>query len=196
MSIMRVRTAISGTQGLPGLFTMYFLGSTTTPSTIDAADVCARVRAFLNSIPTVFPNTVTLQVSGDVDILDPAVGVLVGALSVSAPAAVSGTSPSELPAATALLLQHNTGVVVGGRRQKGRSFLSPAATAIMSAGLPTSAIRTSVATAANVMRTGTTTSVPCVWHRPSPPLAGNGFVTPTSNFTVSSTFAVLRSRRD
>jgi hypothetical protein len=196
MSMMRVRTTINGAQGLPGVMTFYFNGSTTTPSAPDAVDVCARVRAFCNSINTVWPSTITTQVQGAVDLLDAATGSLVGSLAVTPPAAVAGTSPSPLPAATALLLRHETGVIVAGRRMAGRSFISPCSTAIMAGGLPSSAILASASTAANVMRTGTTTSAPVVWHRPGGSGGGVGFATLTSNFSIGLQFAVLRSRRD
>lgn len=196
MAIMRVRTTISGSQGLPGVFTMYFNGSTTSPSSGDAADVCARVRTFLDAIKTVFPNTTTLQVLGTVDTLLPADGQLITSLAVTPPASVAGTSPSALPAATAILLQHNTGVIVNGRRIRGRSFLSPTATAVMTSGLPSAAISTTITTAANVMITGATSSAPVVWSRPLPLGAGAGFATPTTAFAVGTQFAVLRSRRD
>jgi hypothetical protein len=66
----------------------------------------------------------------------------------------------------------------------------------MASGRPTAAIRTSTTTAANVMRTGTTTSAPVVWHRPLPLGIGGGFATLVSDYSVGVDFAVLRSRRD
>lgn len=196
MTIMRTRTTITGSQGLPGVMTLYFNGTTTTPVTADAVDVCARVRAFCAAINTVFPNTVTLQVQGQVDCLDPLNGALAASLSVTPPAVVAGTSPSALPAATAILLQHNTGVITGGRRLRGRSFLSPCSTATMISGLPSAAIANTITTAANVMRTGTTSSAPVVWHRPLPLGIGGGFATLVSDYSVGVQYAVLRSRRD
>lgn len=196
MSIMRIRATISGGQGLPGVFTLYANGSTTTPSTPDAADVCARVRVFTDAIKAYFHSSTTWQVQGQVDLLDPANASLVGSLSVTAPAVVTGTGSTRLPPASAVLLQHNTGVIVAGRRQKGRSFISPLADAINSGGVPLAAAVTIIQNAANVMLTGTTSSVPVVWHRPLPLGIGGGFATAVTGFTVAPYFAVLRSRRD
>lgn len=196
MPIMRVRTTISGLQGLPGVSTFYFRGTTTTPITADVTDVVARVRAFFSSSSGAFPALVSLQVLGDVDVIDEANGTLTDQLSVTAPAVVPGSSGVALPFASAVLLTHNTGGILNGRRLRGRSFLSPCNAAANTAGAVTTSLRTTVTTAANVMLTGTTGSYPVVWHRPKLPGPLGGLAIATTGYSVGTSFAVLRSRRD
>lgn len=196
MSFMRVRTVITGAQGLPGLSTFYFNGTTASPSGADAADVVARVRAFWEAIKAYYPAGTSTQVSGAVDLLDPADGALTGSLAVTAPAVSNGSGSTPLPPATAMLLRHETGVIVAGRRLRGRSFISPLATAASLSGVvaPTVVSATNIAAAA--MLTGATSSVPVVWHRPVAPGPSGGSVTATVSFATQTQFAVLRSRRD
>jgi len=196
MSIMRIRTVISGTQGLPGLATWYFNGTSATPNGADAADACARVRAFFDGIKGLLPTANTFQVSGAVDLLDPATGALSGSLSVTAPAVVTGTGGGQLPPANAILLTGQTGVIIAGRRLRGRSFISPVASGAMNAGLVSSGAISTTTTSANLSLTGVTASVPVVWHRPQAPGPSGGSVSPVTTYSVGSTFAVLRSRRD
>ena len=196
MSIMRIRTVISGLQGLPGLSTLYANGASATPVSADAVDMVARVRAFWNAIGAQLPSPVFTLTSGEVDLLDPANGALVGSLSVTGPASTAGTDTEALPLATAILLVGETGVILSGRRLRGRTFISPAGQTTNVDGVVTSATRTAIQTAANVMRTGTTASAPVVWHRPKLPGPLGGSVSPVTTYVVRSNYAVLRSRRD
>lgn len=196
MSIMRIRAVISGTQGLPGLSTWYYNGTTATPDAADAADAVARVRAFFDGIKGLLPTANVITVSGGVDLLDPANGDLTGSLSVTAPATVTGTGGGQLPPANAILLTGQTGVIIAGRRLRGRSFISPCASGAMTAGLVSSAAASTVVTSATVSLTGVTSSAPVVWHRPKAPGPTGGSVSPVTTYSVGSTFAVLRSRRD
>lgn len=196
MSIMRVRTVIGGAQGLPGLSTTYWNGTTSTPSGADASDVVARVRAFWFAIVGLLPTAATAQVSGQVDLIDPANGALTGSLVVTNPALVTGSGGGTLPPASAILLTAQTGTILNGRRFRGRTFISPVASGAMTAGAVSAGSITTTQTAANNMLIGATSSVPVVWHRPKLPGPLGGSVTPTISFSVGSVFAVLRSRRD
>jgi hypothetical protein len=196
MSIMRIRTVISGSQGLPGLSTTYANGAGVTPITADAADMVARVRAFWDGIKALLPNTSIILVSGQVDLLDPANGELSGGLSTTAPGAVLGTGTESLPQASAILLQCETGVIIAGRRLRGRTFISPVDQVTNVDGLVSSTSRSTIITSATVSLTGVTTSVPVVWHRPSAAAPSGGSVSPVTSYNVGSNFAVLRSRRD
>jgi len=196
MSIMRIRATIAGTQGLPGLSTWYYNGTTSTPSNADAADAVARVRAFFDGIKGLLPTANTVQVSGSVDLLDPATGALTGSQSVTAPSIVTGTGGGPLPPANAILLTGQTAVIIAGRRLRGRSFISPVASGTQTSGLVSSAAIATTITSANTSLTGVTSSVPVVWHRPQPPGPSGGSVSPVTTYSVGSTYAVLRSRRD
>ena len=196
MAIMRVRTQLTGSQGLPGLSTVYANGTTVTPSGADASDMVARVRAFWAAIAALLPASSIVLVSGQVDVIDPSNGALTSALSVAAPASVLGTGGASLPLAAAMLLTAETGLILNGRRFRGRTFVSPVSTAVNVGGLTTSGSRTTMTTAANNMLIGATSSVPVVWHRPKLPGPLGGSASPVITYSVGSNFAILKSRRD
>lgn len=196
MAIMRIRTTITGSQGLPGLSTVYATGTLATPTGADASDMVARVRAFWEAIKALQPVGTIVLVSGQVDILDPINGALVAGLSVTAPATVIATGSESLPPATSVLLTHNTGVILNGRRLRGRTFISPVADSVNVDGLTASASRATIIAAANTTLTGATASFPVVWHRPVAPGPTGGSVAAALSFAVGSNFAVLTSRRD
>lgn len=203
MVMMRVRTIITVGQGLPGLFTLYFNGSSPTPITADATDVCARVRTFANAIIGLLPTGQLWSVQPAVDLVDSVDGQLAGGLVATTPALVTGTGGTVAPTATEMLLAANTGLVVNGRRLQGRSFIGPCAITVVSGtGQLGPTQQTTLQNAANVMISGSTTSFPVVWHRPKKagpggvPAATPGTNAAVTSFTARAPLAVLRSRRD
>lgn len=196
MVMMRVRTLITVGTGLPGLNTFYFNGSSPTPITADASDVCARVRAFWEAIKTLLPTGQRADVQPSVDLIDSATGALTGGLSATPPAGSVGTGGTVAPTATEMLLSLETGVIVGGRRLRGRSFIGPCAiTVVSSSGALGAAQQITLSAAGNTMITGSTTSFPVVWHRPTPG-GGGGTNAAVTAFVARQALAVLRSRRD
>lgn len=196
MVMMRVRTIITVGTGLPGLNTFYFNGSNPTPVTADATDVCARVRAFWNAIISLCPTGQLASVQPNVDLIDSVDGQLAGGLTATTPALVTGTGGTVAPTATQMLLSLETGVIVNGRRLRGRSFIGPCAIGVVSSsGALGAAQQITLTNAANTMISGSTTSFPVVWHRKKDDthLGTNAAVTA---FLAKQTLAVLRSRRD
>jgi hypothetical protein len=194
--IMRIRTVIQGIQGLPGLSTVYAKGAAATPVNADGTDMLARVRAFWLPLAGSMPTGVTVSVNGQVDIINEADGSLAGSLSLASPAAVNGSGGSALPIAAAIVLQEQTGVIIAGRRLRGRSFISPVSTGTSTNGFVANATGATIIAAALTTLTGATTSAPVVWHRPNPKGAANGSVSVITAFAVGPNFGVLRSRRD
>lgn len=196
MTIMRIRTVLTGTVGLPGLNTFYANGASSTPITADATDMVARVRAFWNAIVATLPTAMTAVVSPQVDLIDPATGALTGGLVGATPLTVTGTGGTALPLASMALLVASTGTIVNGRRLQGRSFIGPLAATVNNLGSLGPAQGAVISSAATNMLTGTTSSVPVVWHRPKLPGPAGGSVAPVTGFVTRTPFAVLRSRRD
>jgi hypothetical protein len=196
MAIMRVRFTLSSLEGLPGLHTTYWNGASSTPVQADATDVAARVRAFWNSLAGQMANALVIAPVAGVDILDQTTGALVGGLNSGSLASVTGSGTGSLPSATMLLLKYGTGVIVGGRRLQGRSFIGPVSTAVNTGGNPTAASATALVTAAAFLTSGATASQLVVWHRPSVAAPAGGSVAPVTIFGTAIEFAVLRSRRD
>lgn len=196
MVMMRIRTELSGAEGLPGLSTVYANGASSNPVAADALDMVGRVRTFWLALVALMPLGVVMQVSGRVDLIDPTDGELVGGLNPATPAQVSATGSSSLPTATMALLVGNTGVIVRGRRLQGRTFVGPLSATVNNGGSLGPSQATTITNAATAMLTGSTASVPVVWSRQvqTPPAAGSA--SPVTGYTTRREFAVLRSRRD
>ena len=195
--MLRVRTVMTGWAGGPGLNTVYWRPGTGGGSTADATDCAARVRAALNAIAGVFPSSVTLLTSPTCDAIEDTTGALVGTFTGAVPALVAGSGGAIVTApATAILVRQDTGVVVNGKRLRGRWFISPLdANAVNSSGEANATDRATINTAFNAMLVGGgTLSFPVVWHRPGP--LGAGTSAPIVLASCNTTLAVLRSRRD
>ena len=194
--MLRVRTALSGWSGGPGLTTFYF-GGAGSPTGPEATEAVARVQAFWNSFKATMPTGVLIQVSGAVDTIDPATGTLTGGFTIATPSAISANGAGGFaPVSTAILLRHQTGVIVAGRRLTGRTFLSPiTAASILTTGAISSTASTATLTAANLLKTTIVTGLsPLVWHRPKNGSGGSSAF--TAGFDTPSKPAVLKSRRD
>lgn len=196
-SIGRVTAEIRGTTGLPGLSVSYWSLAGAAATSLEAADVVARVRAFWQGLITQLASGVTVDVLGEVDAYDVATGAVTGLTLTASPAQVVSTGGSELPSATQLGLQLRTNTIVGRRILKGRSFIGPLTTgANTGQGVPTSTAMSTLVTASASLATGSTASVQQVWHRPrgNPPLGGvAGAIV---GYNADSVFWYLRSRRD
>lgn len=196
MSIMRVRAKISGLEGLPGLHTTYWNGTTATPDAADADDCVDRVRAFWDSFKGNLASGVIIEVQTPVDILTVATGELVGAETAST-TSVTSTGTGALPSQVQMLLQLLTSDIVAGRKLQGRSFIGPLEAAANSGGLVASGYNTSLTTAADFLVSGgATASALVVWHRPSLALPNGGSVGVVTGFGTKTGFSSLRSRRD
>jgi len=194
--MLRVRVAITGWEGGPGLSTFYF--TVPTQDAAAASRVAAHVRAKLNgSWAPQSPNAITLTTSGDVDVLNAATGVIENTLSVAAPAPIAGTGgTSWAPFSVAMLLQLRTSTFINGRRVRGRSFLSPVrASAIAAHGSLDETQRNAMQVAGEDFRTSVTAGDTwVVWHRPVN--GAGGSAAQITSVTVPGKPAILRSRRD
>lgn len=194
--MLRVRMALTGWPGGPGLSTFYF--DATTDDVVSAARAVGCVQsAVTGHWKNVWPLTVHAQVSGDVDVIDRETGDITDTLSVDIPASVAGAGASEYaPIATALVLSLTTGTFIAGRRLRGRIFFSPVANNMVQAdGTPmTTAIGFIEGGGADVLEFLTEGDAWVVWHRPV-----NGAGGQTGRIVSSvchDKFGILRSRRD
>lgn len=195
--IMRVRTTLNYGSGGPGLHTVYWAGATSTASAPDASDAVARVRAMFLAMAALFPTTWSVQVQGDVEVLEETTGALQGGFSVTNPLPVVGTGGATQSATAAMaLIRLRTAQVVGRRLLRGRWYLGPVASGIVASnGQIASGNRTIGDNAANGLLTGgATASTPQVWHRPVG--GANGAAYDIVSCSTWNELAVLRSRRD
>lgn len=189
MGLYRVRTTFTGLGGSPYLMTNWFWDSTS--SQANAAAAVTKATNFVAAGAARISNLVTWATQSNVDEFDLS-GELTSFWTVSqAGMNGAGTQTGEpLPTANNGLLRLETGVVLGGKRFRGRLFLpAPTETNNGISGAPDSAYRTSWNTAlTSLLAAGAPTA--CVWSRRYAAQA-----TIVSGATQSY-WAILRSRRD
>lgn len=194
--MLRVRTVLSGWPGGPGLQTMYF----ETP--LQDAAAAARAVAYVHSFwGTTMIGQLTVgtsvQVSGDVDVITAATGLITNTLSVAVPAPLAGSGgTTQAPYATASLMQLRTGTFIAGRRLQGRIFFSPLPGLVVGDnGELTSAAQTrSNLAGTSLLGALSAGDLWVVWHRPK--LGVGGSIGPITAVSTPTKLAVLTSRRD
>lgn len=152
------------------------------------------IKTAYQSMTSVIPASVTVSVDGAGDTYDDATGELVGTWNVGDPVSFVGTAPSDVAAAgVGACVTWNTGLIVAGRRLRGRTFLVPLS---VSAYAQDGTFIPGVLTALTAFGNGMLAAGPLgVWHRPT--AAGNdGAASGVTSFRISDKVAVLTSRRD
>lgn len=205
VAIGRVRAALTGFPGGPGLNTFYFWadqgGAAWSASLALAA--AGRVHAFFDTNKALYMTTTSITVSPEVDIIEDTTGTLVTTFNVAPPAVVVGANLSQAaPFASAALVTLLTDATVHGRRLKGRAFLSPIGYDTVENGLLTEGARIGIGNTVTTMATVTAGQpVLVVWSRPvkvgtpRTPVRLGSSARVTSGLG-SSKLAVLTSRRD
>lgn len=193
--MMRARCSIQYGSGSPGVMTMYGVGPA--EDTTECQILESRLKNAISAWLSLFSSaTTTFRHDGFVDVIDPATGALQNrrttAGGIQTPTAGGGQSPPVL----ALCVNWLTSTFVGGRRVRGRTFLSPLAGGVADAnGLPLSAVQTAANNgAAQWILKGATAVDTVVWHRPKGIAPGSTAV--VTGTALDPKFAVLRSRRD
>lgn len=194
--MMRVRVTGTGWAGSPSLNTFYFRDLTDFDEAAQAA--VDRVRSFFSTPTLIWPSTVTHSVDGAVDVVDPATGAVTDTLSVAGGAPIPHSSSSGLMTApaTAGVLTWTTGTFIGGRRVRGRAFISPLRQDATEAnGSPDANFIAALNAAGDLVRiaAGLLPEL-VVWHRPKGVIPGSA--APVIAHSVADKFGVLRSRRD
>lgn len=186
MPLNRVRVALTGVSGLPGVATFHF-GSSVTDMTA--------LRTFWDAVKAVFPNTMVIGVPNSGDTINEDNGQITGAWSGPAQTNVQGTGGVGSYLSTAgAMVRWTTPQVVNGRRPIGKTFLVPAMTGIFSSsGTIASATLTTIQNAATALVVAYAGELK-TYHRP---VAGHGGVgcTVTAGTAIAKQ-VVLRSRRD
>lgn len=194
--MLRVRTSLNGFVGGPGLMTLYFTSADENDAT--AARVRARVHAlFTSGFKTAMWNTASWTVNPDVDRLDPANGEITSVLTGAVAHTGNGTGGANAaPIASAALVRWQTATHLGGRRLRGRTFLSPLSTSAVDATGTLADITRGVLDGhlATYLIPPTEGDKAVVWHRPVEGTGGAaGDIT---SATMADKLGVLTSRRD
>lgn len=200
MTVGIVRTEWSGTSGGPGLSQMaVYVGGGGTPTSTQAQSAVNAVRTFWSSIASYLPNELTLQVQPNMDTYDELTNTLTGTVTAgTAPATVAGSSSSTYAAGCGLKVDWNTGVVLGGRRVVGRTYIVPIASVCYdNDGTLATTPKDTITTAANTLLTSLSTGGlnMGVWTKPGGVNSVPG-ITAVTGATVKDKTAILRGRRD
>lgn len=204
--MLRIRTELTGFTGGPGLSTMYYECATENAA---AAIRCQQyVHNWFGAVAgQLLCNSVTWKVKPEVDLLDPANGEVSNVFTDgTAHTATGGGGTSYAPLATAALFRFMTSTWANGRNLKGRSYISPMASAAVGTnGELHATVKTAVEADLVTWQQGMTEGdIPVVWSRPItadpealPPIEGRAGSTGNINaITIRSKLAVLTSRRD
>lgn len=188
MPLNRVRVAITGVTGLPGVATHYVGTSITDMSAI---------RTFWDSVKSVFPTGVQIQVPNTGDVIIDDSGQITGSWAGAAQAVIAATGGAgSWNPTTGPMVRWNTPQVVDGRRPIGKTFLVPSMTSVIGTnGQLSSSIVTTVQSAATALIVALGGELK-IYHRPKGDPPHGGVACTVTAGTVSNKVMVLRSRRD
>jgi hypothetical protein len=180
----RVRTIFTTGTGVPYLATMFLddVGGLT------ASDANAGVGAFWTALNAVMGTAYNWGTDANVDTVNPVTGQLTGITPVTPVTGVGINGADELPQATQGLVEWRTGVFLGGREVRGKTFIPGVCMNATYLGKPTTSYKNALQAAATTYASGTLFN-PGVFSR------RNGSFSPIAQSTVWTKFAVLRSRR-
>jgi hypothetical protein len=160
-----------------------------------AQQAATAVKNWWNALAGQLNNVLTFQVEPLVYTLDPATGAPSLATATTNTPDVGGTSFEILPIASQGLVQWQTGVFLGNRQVRGRTFLPGCTESLSTLGKPTAAWIATVGTAAATLIAAANADL-VIWHRPTPAAPSGGSMVQVASGTLSDQWAVLTSRRD
>ena len=197
-SVYRVTAVWSGFVGAPG-YTKFSFADLTDNTLRNAAG--AKVRQLFVDLAAHRQTGWQVLVMPSVDEFDMATGALIGsALMTTVPTASAGTASSatQYAGGSGYCLTWNTGLIISGRRVRGRTFFVPSCAVFDVDGSLTSAAITTINTAASTFL-ALTAPRPNVWRRQYntavPPVQIGGALAPVDTYTLRDSASQLRSRR-
>lgn len=181
----RVRTVFTGTPGAPYLSTMYFAESGGT-----AQQAATAVGTFWGAVDSNLTNSINWATEADVALVNAATGAVTAAVATVPVTGTGALADAQLPRASQGLVRWLTGIYVGGRQIRGRTFI-PGVTegGNTTDGLITPALQGVIDAAAATLIASANADLE-VWSR----ALGQSNVATVG--TTWSEFAILRSRRD
>lgn len=155
-NIDRIRVALAGFPGAPGVMTFY---------SIDGPGFLNPLHAYLTVAAQNMPPNVHLQILGEGDTINDVNGDLITAWVGAEPDDIVGTGGPNYSAPTGILQHWLTATVLDGHRVKGSTFIVPTTRDLFEAdGTPSAANIAQMVTAAAALLTATSPNF-VVWHR-------------------------------
>lgn len=185
--MIRITTDFAGMPGTPYYSTLYFQGETQAAATAAAA----QANAFWEGVDNVMSTGLTWNVQDDAEVVNPATGQVTGIFAVSGLSGAGEDPADEMPGNVQGLMRWRTGVYIGGREVRGRTFIPSPTEAANNGGFPSAAYITALTNAVTQMRlVETPGSEQVIW---SPTKGVAHLVSAEIPWT---NWATLRSRRD
>jgi hypothetical protein len=199
--ILRVTARWSGAIGLPGYSVFHYrdFSAGGEPTQAQAQNAVDKVRTFFFTVAPLLPNVISVQVLGDVPVIEETTGTMTGIFSANQPANVQGSigATVEYAAPVGAVVTWRTGTVRNGRIIRGRTFLVPLGRSAFAVdGTLASTALTTINSAANALNDDASDGDLGVYSRPSAPGATDGVWAAVNGHSVPDMGAVLRSRRD
>lgn len=179
-TIHQVRVAWTGAKGLPGVSTFYCTG---TMETFRAA-----LHNFFNADKSLYPSSVTITIPSTGSDINSDTGLVTGVWTSGTDDAIACTGTGAYAAPAGMVVNWHTGIYVGGRELRGKTFLVPMiTTTFQSDGSLNDTDRAGVETDANTLADTTASMV--IYSRSTNTIAS------VASASVPDLVAVLRSRR-
>lgn len=187
-TISRLRTVWTGVAGAPYYTNLYFDGVTDSASAAAALDGWGD---FIDTFKSNFVAGMIANIEGDLLQYDDTSGTLTGSVATTGRSITCTGGGTLLPRQAQLLVQWRTGIVVAGRRLRGRTFLPGQQETLNDAGgVPSSALVSSMQAGLQGFIDLPAPPHMVVWSRT------HGVSSNALQATVWNQWANLRSRRD
>lgn len=185
VQLQKVVVEWTGFPGAPG-YSVFYRGEDNV--------LTAALRTFYESVKTVIPTNVNIQVASSGDVVDSVTGALSGNWTSPANTVVDCTGAGSYGAPAGAMVKWLTSAIVNGRRLRGKTFLVPIISSAMETdGSINFTLITQIQNAAAALLTSEAGNLG-VWHRPVNSTGGSW--SPITSAVVPDRVAVLRSRRD
>lgn len=195
----RVQFISSGWSGGPGLSQLHFLGADgMTWGNADTAAALSAAQQFFGSMTNIYASAWKGTVQSTVQVIQADTGQITDEMTGPTQVDLKGPAGQNFgPVAVGAITSWKTSTLVGRRRLRGRTFLSPLATSAYGPdGLLTSTAQSAIQAGANALVAHSDVDL-VVWHRPIPFRTGNnGSFGVVKAASVPVQGAILRSRRD
>lgn len=161
----RIRVALTGFPGGPGLLTMY---------AFDAPALVGDIDTWISAQIGRFPNGMTFQIENSGDIFDPFTGDVSGVWTTSTITPQVADNAGVYAAGVGYLVHWKSDSYLSGRLLRGRNFLVPCVGAVFdNNGTLVNSDRDAIQTAANALVTASAGNL-AVWQRPRKAKAADG----------------------
>jgi membrane-associated protease RseP (regulator of RpoE activity) len=184
--MLRTRISVAGSTAGVGVITHHWLA---TPDSAGAAAVRSAIDTWLGAIKGQCSTTTVFTFFEPLEVVDPASGATTSTLSVASLTHTGTNAGQQLPWQSQWLVRWRTGVYVGGREVRGRTFIPGPTVNGQLSGIPTSAAITALDTASTTLANDATAAL-AVWSK------ARGVAENVSAASTWNRFASLRSRRD